>query len=259
MELHPLCALRPTPETAGRVASPPYDVINTAEARALAKGNDASFLHVTRPEIDLPEGVDMHSDPVYAEAGKQLQRLRDEGVLVLDERPALWLYRLIMDGRSQVGVVGCCNVIDYLEGRIRKHEFTRPDKEDDRTRHVDETDANAGPVFLACRATSELSALQEEWMSSCDPEFDLVGYGDVRHTLWRIEDPKDLHRAQQIYAQIPCFYIADGHHRAASAGRVFELRRGANPSDEGGANWNRFLTVVFPHDQLDIMADLAGA
>ena len=158
-----------------------------------------------------------------------------------------------MDGRTQTGIVGCSNVADYDTGAIKKHEFTRPDKEDDRTRHVDTTDANAGPVFLACRSTPALAEMIADWTEG-QPEFDFVGWDGVHHTLWRIDDAEQLQRARAAYNDVPAFYIADGHHRAASARRVRDLRRSQYTNDDGQAHWNRFLTVVFPDEQLEIMA-----
>ena len=253
MELHPFRAVRPTRAEAARVASPPYDVVNSEEARAMAVGNDASFLHVIKPEIDLPEGTGPYEDSVYREAASQLQRLLRDGIMARDDTPALWAYRQIMDGRAQVGIVGCSNVEDYALERIKRHEYTRPDKENDRTRHVDTTDANAGPVFLACRGTDELQSLIEDWTSGT-PEFDFVGWNGVQHTLWRITEGSQLDRAAQVYKGIDSFYIADGHHRAASAWRVRELRKKRRGATDGTEPWNRFLTVVFPDEQLRILA-----
>jgi len=253
MELHPFRAVRPTRAEAARVASPPYDVVNSQEARAMAAGNEASFLHVIKPEIDLPEGTGPYEDSVYEEAASQLQRLLQDGIMAQDEAPALWAYRQIMDGRAQVGIVGCSNVEGYALERIKRHEYTRPDKENDRTRHVDTTNANAGPVFLACRGTSDLQSLIDDWTSGT-PEFDFVGWNGVQHTLWRITDASQLDRAATVYQGIDSFYIADGHHRAASAWRVRELRKKRNNDTDGTEPWNRFLTVVFPEEQLRILA-----
>ncbi|MBR57005.1 MAG: hypothetical protein CMH54_02985 [Myxococcales bacterium] len=250
MELHPFRALRPPRELVAQVASPPYDVMNSAEAREYVQGKPNSFLNVVKPEVNLPEDISIYSDQVYQEAGAQLRRLEEEGALVRDQGPALWLYRLIMDGRAQFGMVGCSNVDDYVSGLIKKHEFTRPDKEDDRTRHVDETNAHTGPVFLACRSTPALRALQDA-CSASEPEFDFCAADGIQHTLWRVDDASLLHRAAQAYAGVDCFYVADGHHRAASAWRVRELRR---ERGQGGGPAERFLTVVFPADQLSIMA-----
>jgi len=253
MELHPFRAVRPTRAEVARVASPPYDVLNSEEARDFAAGNDASFLHVIKPEIALAQNINPTDNAVYAEAAHQLNRLQSEGILVRDDTPALWAYRQIMDGRAQVGIVGCSNVEDYAQERIKKHEYTRPDKEDDRTRHVDTADANAGPVFLACRGTEALRSLIAGWTSG-EPEFDFVGWNGVQHTLWRVDDPAELARAGQVYEAIDAFYIADGHHRAASAWRVRELRKKRAGASDGTEPWHRFLTVVFPEEQLKILA-----
>lgn len=263
MKLHPFVAVRPPKEHAARVASPPYDVIDTAEARALAEGNEASFLHVIRPEIDLPEGTDVHADEVYAEARKQLDRLMSEGYLQADSGPALWAYRQEWRGHVQTGVVGAAEVLDYLQERIKKHEFTRPDKEDDRTRHVDATDANAGPVFLACRQSDALSAALAT-ATAGEPYVEFVGYADVTHRLWRVSSDEALSALAGAFAPMDAFYIADGHHRAASAARVQAQRLAAQPTAGEDAAWRRFLVVVFPQDQLQILAynrlvlDMAG-
>ena len=253
MELHPFNALRPPVEYGSKVASPPYDVVSTEEARDFAQGNSAAFLHVTRPDITLADGVDMHSSAAYEEASRHFKRLQEEGFLVRDETPALWAYRQIMDGRVQVGVVGLANVDDYDQGHIKKHEYTRPDKEDDRTRHVDTVGAHTGPVFLACRSTEALNSMLERWTSGT-PDFDFVDWGGVQHTLWRISSPDELEQASAVYKGIDAFYVADGHHRAASASRVRKLRRdrcgNANPENP----WERFLVVVFPDEHLKILA-----
>jgi uncharacterized protein (DUF1015 family) len=265
MRLHPFRALHPTREAAARVASPPYDVVSSEEAAALAEGNPDSFLHVVRPEIDLPVGTDVHSDAVYAMAGKNLRRLRDTGVMVQDAEPALWLYRLEMGGHVQMGFVGCAEVQDYAAGRIKRHEFTRRDKEDDRTRHVNETGANAGPVFLSCRAHASLTELQQRLTGGpADLDVTRPGPPPVRHTLWAVRDAAALAEVAAAFAALDAFYIADGHHRAASAGRTRDLRRAANPGAPVDVAWERFLVVVFPEDQLQILPynrvvhDLAG-
>jgi len=253
LKLHPFVALRPPAGREAEVASPPYDVISTAEARALAAAAPASFLHVIRPEIDLDPDIDVHDERVYAQGAASLRRLVEEGALVRDAGDAIWLYRLDMGEVSQIGFVGCAEVDDYAEGRIKKHEHTRPDKEDDRTRHVDTLGAHTGPVFLTCRAGSGLADLQVR-LAAGPPELDLVGYGDVRHRLWRVSAEGDLADIAGAFAGIDAFYIADGHHRAASAWRVRGLRDERAGGTQASAPWQRFLVVVFPDDQVEILA-----
>ena len=252
MRLHPFRALHPTPASVRAVVSPPYDVMSTPEARAMVHGNPLSFLHVVRPEVDLPEGTDPHADEVYDTARANLERLVERGALVRDEQPALWLYQLKMGDHTQTGYVGCAEVEDYAQGRIKKHEHTRRDKEDDRARHVDTTNANTGPVFLTCRGTKELTYLPVE-LADGPPDLDVVGPGGVRHTLWAVRDRDALDRIAAAFEAEDAFYIADGHHRAASAFRARELRRARTPGAPAEAPWERFLAVVFPADALRIM------
>jgi uncharacterized protein (DUF1015 family) len=253
MKLHPFEAIHPAAGRAGEVVSPPYDVISTAEARELAAGKPCSFLHVIRPEIGLGPEVDMHDPQVYAQGADSLKRLLAEGALQRDTGPAIWLYRLDMGDVTQVGFVGCAEVDDYADGRIKKHEFTRPDKEDDRTRHVDTLGAHTGPVFLTCRDSGGLSALQRRYMDRA-PDVDVVGYGDVRHRLWRVGDASALVDIAGAFAPVEAFYIADGHHRAASAWRVRNLRDERAGGHQASAAWQRFLVVVFPDSQVKVLA-----
>lgn len=261
MRLHPFRALHPAAGLAAQVASPPYDVMSRDEARAMAGDNARSFLHVIRPEIGLADEVDPHGEAVYKAGRANLERLRAEGTLVQDPAPALWLYRLRMGDHVQTGFVGASEVADYTADRIKKHEFTRPDKEDDRTRHTDLLGANTGPVFLACRSASALEALQEE-VARGAPDVDFTAPDGIQHTLWRIGDPALLQRAAAAFEGIDAFYIADGHHRAKSAERVRDLRHARQP--DAAAPWHRFLTVVFPDTQLKVLpynrvvADLNG-
>ncbi|MEZ4268169.1 MAG: DUF1015 family protein [Myxococcota bacterium] len=262
MRLHPFRALHPRPELAADVASPPYDVVDTAEARALALGRPNSFLRVVRSEIDLPPGADPYSDAVYAGAAARLQAMIADQVLVNDPSPALWIYRLDWGPQTQIGFVGCVEVDDYVSGLVKRHEFTRRDKEDDRTRHIDTVGAHTGPVFLTCRSEPSLTALQAR-LTQGPPTLEVTARS-VRHRLWRIADPELLAIIERAMAQFEAFYIADGHHRAASAARARDLRRAAHPRAAESADFERFLAVVFPSDQLRILpynrvvADLAG-
>lgn len=252
MLLHPFRALHPAPGLAADVASPPYDVIDTSEARELAAGRPHSFLHVVRPEIDLPPETDAYDDVVYAKGAENLRALVDEGVLVRDDGPALWLYRLDMGDQTQAGFVGCAEVADYEAGRIKRHEFTRKAKEDDRTRHVDTLGAQTGPVFLTYRAPDGVRALQGRLMIG-EPDMDITAHDGVRHRLWRVGSEGDLRAVAQLLEGVDAFYIADGHHRAASAARVRDLRRALTPGAPLDAPFERFLVVAFPSDQLQIL------
>ncbi|MGM0578571.1 MAG: DUF1015 domain-containing protein [Myxococcota bacterium] len=252
MRLHPFRALHPRPEQAVDVASPPYDVVDTDEARSLAEGRPRSFLHVVRPEIDLPADADPYDPRVYDTGAANLRRLIDDGVLVRDEAEALWLYRLDWGDHHQIGFVGCAEVDDYAEGRIKRHEHTRKAKEDDRARHVDTLGAQTGPVFLTCRSREGLADIQQR-LAQGEPTLDVPDMGGVRHRLWRVGDPQDIADVAAALSPIDAFYVADGHHRAASAWRTRELRRQRNPDAPEDAPFERFLCVVFPHDQLRIL------
>ncbi len=250
MRLNPFRALRPAPEVAARVAAPPYDVVSREEAARLARGNPQSFLHVGRSDIDLPDEVDPHDERVYAKARENLDRLVAEGTLRDDDRPLLYLYRQIMAGRSQVGVVGCVHVDDYEAGVIKKHESTRPDKEDDRTRHVLALDAHAEPVLLMYRGRAELDRLADETMRG-PVLYDFTASDGVRHTVWRATTTAAWVEA---FSLVPCAYVADGHHRSASAARTAAERRRGNPHHRGDEEYNWFLAVLFPAAQLRILA-----
>ena len=241
--------MRPVPELAPRVAAVPYDVVDRSEAAELAHGNPYSFLHVGRSDIDLPEDTDPYDRRIYAQAREALDRLMGERVLVRDPEPSLYLYRQVMDGRSQTGVVACVHVDDYESDIIRKHEKTRADKEDDRTRHVLTLNAHAEPVFLAYRGHPEIARLTEQ-LAGETPLYDFTTPDGVRHTVWKVSDPGRL--AAQ-FQSVPHAYVADGHHRSASAWRAGKELRGKNPGHRGTEEYNWFLAVLFPADQLTIM------
>ncbi len=248
----PFRGLRPRPELAEQIASPPYDVINSEEARELAAGNPLTFLHVVKPEIDLEPAINLYDDQVYAKAAENFKRLIDEGHLVQDGESTYYVYAQEMGNHRQVGIVGCASADDYFNDVIRKHEFTRPDKEKDRTRHVDTLDANAGPVFLTYRAEDEVDRMVAEITTSA-PTNDFTADG-VRHILWPVSDPQWVARVQQAFTAIPVLYVADGHHRSASAASVRNWRQEENPNHTGDEEYNFFLAVVFPHNQMQIMA-----
>jgi uncharacterized protein (DUF1015 family) len=248
--IHPFRAVRPPQERVAEVSSPPYDVMNTQEARDMAAGNPLSFLHVSRPEIDLPEGTDIHSPEVYAQAATAYRKLKESCPLVEEDAPSLYIYQLQMGDHTQTGIVVAASVDEYDEDLIRKHERTRPDKEDDRTRHLLSLSAQTGPVFLTYRADRRIDSLVEG-ATQGEPLFNFTSADGVRHTVWRMSDTAPLVRA---FEEVPLLYIADGHHRAASASRARAELRDKNASHTGDEDYNRFLTVLFPDDQMQILA-----
>jgi len=243
--IKPFCALRPKPELAARICELPYDVMSSAEAREIAAGNSLSFLHVSKPEIDLPADIDVYAPDVYAKGRENFAKLQAESALAVDARPSFYLYRQIMGQHSQTGIVAVASCEEYLNNIIKKHELTRPDKEDDRVRHMESLDAQTGPVFLTYRAQPELDELVRA-KSSSHAEIDFTAPDGVRHTSWSITSPADLRFIEQAFARIPALYIADGHHRSAAAARVYQSRRGAGSS-------GFFLSVIFPHNQMQIL------
>jgi len=245
-------AYRPASGMEEKVASPPYDVMNSAEARKMAEGNPESFLHVIKPEIDLPENVDLYSDLVYATARANFVKMIDNGFLIREEVPSLYLYKQIMNGHSQVGIVVGASVKEYEQNLIKKHEFTRKKKEDDRTRHVAEVNANAGPVFLTYRSQAEIDAKVNEIMLT-DPIYDFTAPDGVQHTVWVVSDVDDIKEFEKLFSAVPELYVADGHHRSASAARVGSDRRAVDSNPDGEKVYDYFLAVLFPHDQLAIM------
>lgn len=248
----PFAAVRPLPEYADRVAALPYDVMSSAEAREMAEGNPYSFLHVDKAEIDLDPSIDPYDSRVYEKARQNLQKLVSDGVCMQEAKPCFYIYRQIMGNRAQTGLVGCASIDDYKTNVIKKHEFTRADKEADRIRHVDACDANTGPIFLACRPQARLHAILESWKASYTPVYDFEQDG-VQQTVWVVDDGAVIAALEQTVAGMESLYIADGHHRAASAVRVGEMRREANPGYTGEEAFNFFLAVLFSSDDLEIM------
>ena len=247
--IRPFRALRPRPERAQDVASVPYDVVNTEEARALAAGKPLSFLHVSRPEIDLPAGTDIYSDAVYRKAVENFEKLIAECPLEQEAEPSLYLYRLVMGQHQQIGVVACCSIDEYDNDTIRKHERTRRDKEDDRTRHMVLLRAQTGPVFLTYRTRPEIDE-QVSAAINAGPLFDITAEDGIRHTIWRLTDTEGLVNS---FASVPLLYIADGHHRAASASRARAELREQSFTHTGKEDYNYFLTVIFPDSQVQIL------
>ena len=248
--IRPFRALRPRADRTELVASVPYDVVNTDEARALAEGNPLSFLHVSRPEIDLPPGTDIHSDAVYRKAVENFETLIANCPLEKEAEQSLYLYRLVMGQHEQVGIVAVCSIDEYDDGTIRKHERTRRDKEDDRTRHMLMLKAQTGPVFLTYRRRADIDEQVAAAINS-EPLFDLTAADGVRHTIWRLAQTDALVKS---FESVPLLYIADGHHRAASASRARAELKQQSFAHTGKEDYNYFLTVIFPDSQVQILA-----
>ena len=246
--IRPFAALRPAPRVAAEVAAPPYDVLNSEEARVRAAGKPWSFLHISKPEIDLPPIVDVHSPEVYAKAAANLRRMLDAGVLVRDRRPCYYAWRMAMGAHTQTGIAVSASVAAYDNNRIRRHEFTRPDKEDDRVRQIEALDAQTGPVLLAYPDAPEVDAILAA-VTGAAPSLDIVADTGVQHALWDIADAASIEVITNAFERLPALYIADGHHRSAAASRVAARRRDANPD----ASHEYFLAVAFPHRQLQIL------
>jgi uncharacterized protein (DUF1015 family) len=247
--IRPFQALRPPVERADRVASVPYDVVNTNEARELAANDPLSFLHVSRPEIDLPDDIDPYSDQVYRKALENFHKLIEECPLETESAPSIYLYRLIMGDHEQIGVVACCSIDEYDQDLIRKHERTRRDKEDDRTHHMLVLRAQTGPVFLTYRANREIETMMME-TTMANAILDFTAADEIQHTVWRVPDPV---RFVHAFREIPFLYIADGHHRAASAARARAELKQQSFGHTGDEEYNFFLAVMFPDDQLQIL------
>ena len=260
--VRPFRAVRPTPELVDKVAALPYDVMNSQEAREYVKDNPYSFMRIDRAEVNLPEDTDMYSQLVYETAASRLNDMKKQGVYQKDAKPCYYVYRQIMDGRAQTGIVACASVDDYQNNVVKKHELTLAKKEDDRCNHVDFCDANTGPIFLTYKADPTVNAVVEKTVAK-KPVYDFDNAG-VRQTCWVIDDDADIAAIQGAFAAIPALYIADGHHRCASAVRVARKRRVQNPDYTGAEEFNFFLCVLFPDEQLAIMdynrvvADLNG-
>ncbi len=243
--LKPFAALRPQPELAAQICELPYDVMSSDEAREMAAGKPLSFLHVSKPEIDLPAGTDLYSPAVYAKGAENFQKLISQGALKQDSHPSFYLYRQVMGKHAQVGLVAAASCEEYLANIIKKHELTRVDKEDDRVRHIEALNSQTGPVFLTYRASENFDAFVTKKISET-PAVDFTGADGVRHTSWTISSADEIAFVAAQFAQIPALYIADGHHRSAAAGRVFKSRKGAGHSGQ-------FLAVIFPHNQMQIL------
>jgi len=251
--LKPFKGLRPPVELASKVASRPYDVLNSEEAREEAKGNPYTLLHIIKPEIDFPAGTDEHSEPVYQKAAENLDIWRNNGWLVKDAKDSLYIYAQTMEGRTQYGIVGCASVDDYLKGVIKKHELTRADKEEDRMKHVRITNANMEPVFFAYPAVKELDDIVADIVAKQLPVYDFVAEDGFGHHFWLVDNDQTIDKIVKLFAKIPATYVADGHHRTAAAALVGKEKRAENPNHTGDEEYNYFLAVHFPDNQLKII------
>ena len=247
-------ALRPTEGKVAQVAALPYDVVNREEAAAIGKKNQDSFLHVDRAEMDLPADTDLYDKRVYQKARENLLQMERKGILVQDEKPCYYIYELVRRGKVQTGIVGCASIDDYLKDVVKKHELTRADKELDRINHVDVCDANTGPIYLACRYTEALKNFLEQWKKDHKAVCDFTKEDEITHRVWIIDQDAAIELIRTEMEKIPALYIADGHHRAASAVKVGMKRRKENPGYTGEEEFNYFLSVVFPYEQLTILA-----
>ncbi len=245
-------AYRPSAECGDKIPAPPYDVMNSDEAREMAKGNPLSFLHVDKAEIDLSPNIDHYAPEVYEKARENLLSLEEGGKLVQDRQPCLYIYRQVMGGRSQTGIVGCAAIDDYINNVIKKHEHTLAKKEQDRINHVDRCDANTGPIFLTYRSSNDINSIVTAWIRSHSPAYDFK-QGNVNHTVWVINDRDIIKTLEGLFSNVSSLYIADGHHRCASAVKVAEMRRAAHPDYKGDEEFNFFLAIAYPDSELEIM------
>ncbi len=250
--IRPFAGLRPRPEKADQVVAPPYDVVSADEARARAAGKPWSFLHISRPEIDLPPDTDPYDPKVYAKGRDNFEHQRRAGILLQDPQPCYYFYRLVMGSHTQVGLVAAASVEEYDVNRIRKHEFTRPDKEDDRVRQIEALNAQTGPVFLTYRHSPVIDQLAAQ-VTAGKAEVEVTADDGVRHSLWVVRDAAEIDLITRTFDAMASLYIADGHHRSAAASRIAAARRAADPDHSGNEPYNYFLTVIFPDNQMQIM------
>ncbi|HYE81075.1 MAG TPA: DUF1015 family protein [Clostridia bacterium] len=246
-------AIRPVPELADKVAALPYDVMDSNEAREMVKGNPYSFLHVDKAEIDLDPSIDLYDKRVYEKARDNMRGMIKDGVFLQDKNNCLYIYKQVMNGRAQIGLVGCTSIDDYINNIIKKHEFTRADKEQDRINHVDYCNANTGPIFLTYRSSKAINDMVDGWMADHKPVYDFVSEDGIGHTVWVIDEIAVIKKLETEFGAIDYLYIADGHHRSASAVKVGLKRREEFPDYKGDEEFNFFLSVLFPDEQLYIM------
>lgn len=250
--IRPFRAIRPVSDKAAQVAALPYDVLNSEEAREVVKGNPYSFLHIDKAEIDLDPSVSPYDDSVYEKASGNLQRFIQEEVFIQDEEPCLYIYQLTMQGRTQSGLVVCTSIDEYTDNTIKKHERTRHEKEQDRIRHVDVCNANTGPIFLTYRTKEEVSKFIATWQENHTPIYQFTADDGVEHVIWKIAEVSAISALESLFDEVSSLYIADGHHRSASAAKVGLMRREQYPNYTGEEEFNFFLSVLFPHDELSI-------
>lgn len=246
-------AVRPTPSLADKVAALPYDVMDSNEAREMVEGNPYSFLHIDRAEINFDPSISPYDKVVYEKARDLLKNMKNEGIFIQDDSENLYIYKQVIDGRSQIGLVGCTSIDDYLNNVIKKHEYTRPEKEEDRINHVDYCNANTGPIFITYRAQEEIDKTLDSWLTNNNPVYEFTCENDVRNTVWVIDDPAVVSKLENEFAKIDSLYIADGHHRAASAVKVGLKRREQFKDYTGEEEFNFFLAVLVPDQQINIM------
>jgi uncharacterized protein (DUF1015 family) len=250
--IEPFRGLRPRPDLAEKIAAPPYDVLSSEEARELAKGNPYSFLHVGKPEIDLPPGSGLYDDAVYAKGKENFTRFIREKILLQDKKKCFYIYKQVWGEHVQIGLVAGASCQDYQDDVIKKHELTREDKEKDRQRHIETLDAQTGPVFLTYKQRDRIDRLIEQGMAG-RPENDFSTYDGVRHIFYVVDDPKRIAAIQEEFKRLDVLYVADGHHRSAAATKIKAKRQGDNPAHSGNEEYNFFLAVIFPHKQMKIM------
>ena len=247
----PFRAYRPHKQFSKSVASRPYDVLNSSEAKLEAQDNPHSFLHVIKPEIGLPDDVDPYSSEVYEKGASVFEQMKSDKIFFQDPEPYYYIYRLTMNERTQTGVVGCCHYEEYYSGKIKKHELTRTAKENDRVQHVDSLNANAEPVFFSYRSNEEIDQFLEEILNEI-PEYNFVADDEIKHELWLVKDPDRINTLEDLFKKIPTLYVADGHHRTAAAARVGQNRKINNPSHTGDEEYNLFMAVLFSDQELKI-------
>ncbi len=251
--IKPFRAIRPIAEKAEKVAALPYDVMSSEEAREMVKGNPYSFLHVDKAEIDLDRSIDLYDTKVYQKAKQNMEQMVQNGIMIQDKQPLFYIYCLTMNGKSQIGLVACTSIDEYLNNTIKKHELTRADKEADRIRHVDTLNANTGPIFLAYHKNDEVKAILQSVMKKEQAVYDFISEDGIAHKIWLITEQKDITKLIEIFQKIPSLYIADGHHRNASAVKVGYKRREQKPDYTGKEEFNYYLSVLFSDDELYIM------
>lgn len=252
--IHPFKSIRPKPEFSKKIATLPYDVLSSEEARELGENNQYSYLHIDKAEIDLPESLSPYEGKVYEKAADNLHVFLQKQWLIQDDQPLLYLYELTMNGQSQTGLVTCTSIADYTDGKIKKHEFTRPEKEVDRIRHIDACDANTSPIFLTYRRNEQIQRLMDHWKYAHDPVYDFTSFHAVIHRVWLIDQPEVINQLVTAFAQeVPALYIADGHHRTESAVKVGQKKKAAQSGASDTAEFNYFLSVIFPKEELTIL------